>query len=372
MLHPPRYFRAPIAAGAALSLVLTVAPAGVGAAADTLSAATTSDGGDRSRCQVTVSAKLVPSCGVWFGVGPNPYGDESYDQALVNFEARIGRTVDISHYYARGQSTLFPTSGMLMRANEPGRERLMLINWKPSGLTWRAVADGAADGYLRSLAQHMKAVYPDPFFLSVNAEPEDEVNPVPGSGMTALDFRAFFRHTVEVLRANGAGHAVTVMNYMGAPHWPLQPWFEDLYPGNDVVDWLAEDQYAFGDEPGVWLSDFAGMVDRHYDGADWPGFYTWAQRNYPSKPIMLGEWGVSEEPVYPQYKPDFFYETPLQRREDFPAIKALVYWDTHGDTMMGDTRPHSSQTSLAAYKYMVTRPGWIRPGEQYLDRPAMR
>ena len=366
MPRPFRYFRAPIVAAIGLSIATALAaPAGAYPADHEPT-------GEKAACELSVSPKLVPSCGAWFGVGPNPFGGESFDQALVNFEATIGRTVDISHYYTRGQDTLFPTTGMLNRANEPGRERLLLVNWKPDGYTWRQVANGAADSYLRNLADHIERYYPDPFFLSLNAEPEDEVSPYGGSGMTATDFRDFFRHTVQVLRSNGADNIVTVMNYMGAPHWPDESWFEDLYPGNDVVDWLAEDQYAFGDELGVWLSDFGGMVDRHYDGAAWPGFYTWATTKYPSKPIMLGEWGVSEEPAFPWYKPDFFDNVAQQRREDYPAIKALVYWDTDGRTMMGDTRPQSTSASLRAYKEMAARRGFTRPGEVYLDRPALR
>ena len=34
----------------------------------------------------TVSSILVPSCGVWWGIGANPLASESYDQALTNFE----------------------------------------------------------------------------------------------------------------------------------------------------------------------------------------------------------------------------------------------------------------------------------------------
>lgn len=364
-----RYFRAPIAAAVAIGLTVALAPAAASAHPDHTVAATETE----AACKVTVSKKLVPTCGAWFGVGVNPYGSESWDQALVNYEATTKRTADIVHYYASGQSTMFPTQTMLDRANEPGRERLLLINWKPSGLTWRQVADGAADGYLTDLAKHIKTVYPDPFFLSLDAEPEDKVNAAAGSGMTANDFRDFFRHTVKKLRDKGAGNIVTVMNYMGAPHWPEKDWFEDLYPGGKYVDWLAQDPYAFGVAPGVWLTDFAGMVDRHYAGEEWPGFYTWAQENYPNKPIMLGEWGVDEKKEWPDYKPDF-YDTMLgQLKDDFPKIQALVYWDSDGDNAtVGETRPQSTTASLNAFNDMADSAWFVDPGEYYLDREAER
>ncbi len=178
---------------------------------------------------------------------------------------------------------------MVSRSNEPGRERLLLINWKPT-LTWLAVANGYADSYLRSVAARIEAAYDRPFFLTLHAEMESDVNPTPGSGMTALDFRAFFRHTVQVLRANGADKVIPIVNYTGAPHWPYVEWWDDLYPGDDVVDWIAEDPYAFG-QPPIWRSDFTGMVNRVQGPPSWPGFYEWVRRDHPDKPIMLAEWG---------------------------------------------------------------------------------
>lgn len=361
MLHRSRYLRTPIAA-AAVSLSLAL-----GLSAGTVPATAAPSGQD----ECTVSIKLVPTCGAFFGVAANPYGSESFDQAMVNFENRIGRTVDIAHYYTRGQATVFPTATMRMRADEPGRERLLFVNWKPVGLTWRAVANGAADSYLRSLAQHIRTNFDRPFFLSIEAEPEDNVNATAGSGMTAIDFRDFFRHTVQVLRANGATKVVTVMNYMGAPHWPNYSWFYQLYPGGDVVDWIAEDAYSFGSKPGVFLTDFKGTVDRHYPGGSWPGFYTWATRTFPDKPIMLGEWGAAEKVEYPWFKPDYFNNT-LSQFAGFPALKALVYWDTKPGLMVGDTRPHSTTATYNAYRPMARSRTLTESGEIYLGRPALR
>lgn len=339
----------------------------VGTDASSVPDGSTTDGtAFEQRCYVT--AKLVPTCGAWFGVGPNPHGNESYDRALTDFETRIQRTVDIAHYFTRGQSTLFPTRVMLDRANQPGRERLLFINWRPT-LTWRAIANGAADGYLRNLADHIKAKYPDPFFLSLHAEMEAEVNPTPGSGMTAADFRDFFRHTVTTLRNNGATSIVTVVNYIGAPHWGLEPWFETLYPGDAYVDWIAEDPYAFG-EPPVWRSDFAGTVDRVQPGTNFPGFYTWATTEHAGKPIMLGEWGVDEDEDDPGYKPGYFDDTLAQLRS-FPALKALVYWDHPGAPTVGETRVNSSAASLEQFRQLVASRELTVPGERYLGRPSV-
>ena len=57
---------------------------------------------------------------------------------------------------------------------------------------------------------------------------EDEVNATAGSGRTAADFRGFFRHTVQTLRAAGADNVVFVGNYISSPHWGYKPWFDKL------------------------------------------------------------------------------------------------------------------------------------------------
>jgi beta-mannanase len=314
----------------------------------------------------TVTKKLVPSCGAWFGVGAVPLGSESYEQAMLDFESTIGRSVDIAHYYQRGQEVLFPTGGQMARANEPNRNRILFYNWRPT-ITWRQVANGAADGYLSRLGRHMAATHPDPFFLSLHAEMESEVVPTAGSGQTAADFRDFFRHTVQVLRANGATQVVTVVNYMGAPHWGDQPWFEALYPGNDVVDWIAQDPYAFGPPP-IWGSDFAGMVDRVQNppGSTWPGFYTWATTKYPDKPMMIAEWGVDESDADPDYKPGFF-DTAIEQLNDHPAIKGLVYWNAPEFHTVGLTRVDSSPASLEAFRRFAADPVLNQAGNYYLD-----
>jgi hypothetical protein len=316
----------------------------------------------------TVSKKLVPSCGVWFGAGAYPVEGKSFDQAIMDVERAVRRPLDIAHYYHRGQSVLFPTSGEMSRANEPQRHRLLYLNWKPTGLTWHQIADGAADGFLSRLGAHIRSTHPEPFFLSLNAEMEDEVIATAGSGRTAADFRSFFRHTVQTLRAAGANNVVFVVNYTSTPHWGDKSWFDTLYPGDDVVDWIAEDPYAVGeaDDP-VWRTDFPGLVNRKQNppGSDYPGFYSWAQREHSSKPVMLGEWGVDDPADDPTYKPRFFARAGDQLNQ-FPKLKALVYWNAPDFPVVGDTRVDSSPQTLAAVRDFVSLPALTRAGEYYL------
>jgi beta-mannanase len=313
----------------------------------------------------TVSAKLVPSCGVWWGMGANPLSGESYDQALVNVERTIGRTSDLARFYERGQSKMWPTAGQLARRDEVGKERMLYLNWRPSGLTWRQVANGQADAYLDKLAAHIGRVHPEPLMLSLHAEMETEVIPTAGSGQTAKDFRDFFRHVTQRLRSHGAPKIVTSVVYTGSPQWPANSWWKDLYPGDDVVDWIGQDPYAMGkkDNP-IWRTDFKGLVNRHYPNSGWDGFYTWVQREHPTKPIVLAEFGVDEPLDDPTYKPRFLQLLPEQLAA-YPNVKAIVYWNSN-KVFVGTTRLDSSAATLQAARTMVDAPIINRPGQYHL------
>nr|BFE83678.1 hypothetical protein GCM10020093_062790 [Planobispora longispora] len=235
-----------------------------------------------------VSAKLIPSCGAWWGMAPEIFTGRRPAQALRRAERRMGRTADIMHVYHRG-SELFPTGEERSIARDPAGRRLLLINWKPSlDHTWAEVARGAVDRRIDRLARHITRTFPERFFLTVHHEPEDDVRAAAGSGMTARDYAAMYRHVILRLREKGVKNAVAVMTYMGAPNWAAEPWFEQLYPGDDVVDWVAMDPYA--DDR---VQTFDGLINKTRDDfARWPGFYRWMQWRFPGKPIMLAEWGL--------------------------------------------------------------------------------
>jgi hypothetical protein len=234
---------------------------------------------------------------------------------------------------------------MIKRAREPGKKRMLLLNWKPEmGRTWAQVAAGdpTVDAAIDAEAKYLKSTFPEKFFLGIHHEPEDEVKPAAGSGMTAKDYKAMYRHVALRLKADGVTNAVFVMNYMGTPHWGSQPWFEDLYPGDDVVDWIAEDPYIFSENP-VWGSGIGRAVNRTAeDFPKWPGFYTWATTKHPGKPIMLGEWGVDRK-LGETKRSAIFAAIPAQLKP-YPEVKALVYWNetefgTVGETLLAPEDP---------------------------------
>jgi hypothetical protein len=274
-----------------------------------------------SAVECGVSELLVPDCGIWFGASTPSYdGQFDYERGLVEYEVVAANEPDILHFYQRGGEP-FPTETQRRLADRPGRQRsLLLISWKPDPeSTWREIADGEADAAIDSVADGIRS-YPRRLFLTVHHEPENDVIDAPGSGMTTADYVDMYRHVVERLRASGVENVVYVMNYMGFERWA--PYVDELYPGDDVVDWIAYDPYGF-----VRHESFAGVInDPGEDG--WSGFYEWATAKAPGTPIMLAEWGL--DPDVMGSAAEIIAEAPRVLQQDFPMVKATVYWNAEG------------------------------------------
>ena len=110
-----------------------------------------------------------------------------------------------------------------------------------------------------------------------------------------------FRHVEDRLRARGVRNAVYVMCYMGAEVHTVKSWYSDLWPGSRYVDWIAFDKYSAPPmtptSGGFKTSWSTGTTARPFRGA-----YRWAQAKHPHKPVMLAEWGASEDPRDPRGK----------------------------------------------------------------------
>ncbi|WP_144121865.1 glycoside hydrolase family 26 protein [Catellatospora sichuanensis] len=305
-----------------------------------------------------IGQALVPTCGALWGVAPGAHTSQNRIQALYEFERRTNRRQVVYHAYHRGTS-LFPTPEELSITKDALHKRVLFLNWKPQGVSWAGIArgDGRTEAYLDRLAVHIRGSLQDQFFFTMNHEPENDVNPRPGSGMTAQDYAAAFRHVVTGLRARGVNNLVSVMCYMAFVPWNVKDWFEDLYPGDDVVDWVAWDTYAYSD-PGYGYGDFAEMMNRKSGSRkDWPGFYNWAATSFPDKPLMLGEWGVWHSRSNPQHQARFFDSARLQL-ELFPRLKALVYFESPSAEEGRSSMIDMTSTGLASFQQFSKHPAF--------------
>jgi beta-mannanase len=305
--------------------------------------------------ECTVDAKLVPTCNILWGAAAGGFTTTPRDQALKDWEAKSGRTAAIFHTYHVGDE-LFPTKAEIAMASDPAAPRLLFTNWKVgAGYTWAQVAAGRVDTRIDTLAAYLKANYTGKFFMTLHHEPENDVNATAGSGMTAKDYAAMYRHTVQRLRADGVTNVVFVIAYMSYEKWFNQPWWGDLYPGDDVIDWIGVDAYLSAGPSSFHNGPFGDLMDRT-TSASFPGFYKWATTGHPTKPVMLAEWGIFENTAGDLTVKPKQFDTVLPDLAKYPALKALVYFDSPNTQTGGDLRIDSSAAALAAFKKIAADP----------------
>ncbi|BFU45701.1 hypothetical protein KRMM14A1004_39380 [Krasilnikovia sp. MM14-A1004] len=306
--------------------------------------------------QCVTDNKLVPSCGVLWGAAAGGFSSLPRDQELKTWEKVSGRTSTIYHTYHKGDE-VFPTPAEIAMTRDPKNPRVLLLNWRVEyGSTWANVASGKLDARIDKFAAHIKATYPNQkFFLVLNHEPEDDVNPKPGSGMTAKDFAASYRHVIQRLHARGITNAINVVAYMGNEKWMAQSWWKDLYPGDDVVDWIGLDSYVSAEKGYYHYGKFNDLLDRRAKNGG-QGWYDWATSKHPSKPIMVAEWGAYHR-VGKVTDKSAQFNSVLPELAKRPAVKAIVYFDTKKDAFGDrDISINSSATSLAAFRKLAANP----------------
>jgi len=291
---------------------------------------------------------------VLWGAAAGGFTTAPRDQELLTWEKISGRTATIFHAYHKGDEP-FPTKAEIAMTADPAHPRVLLLNWKIAyGSNWAKVARGDQDARIDAFADRAKA-YGKKFFLALNHEPENDVIARAGSGFEAKDFAAMYRHTILRLRAKGVANVVNVVAYMGNEKWMAQSWWKDLYPGDDVVDWMGLDSYVSA-EPGYYHSGkFADLLDRAPTGGG-PGFYEWATTKHPGKPMMIAEWGAYHRIGHPADKAPAFNSVRAELAKR-PAVKAIVYFDTkHDDTGDRDISINSSASALTAFKKLAADP----------------
>jgi beta-mannanase len=304
----------------------------------------------------TTGALLVPSCGVLWGAAAGGFTDTPRDQALKDWEAMTGRTSTIYHTYHKGDEK-FPTPAEIAMTTDPAHPRVLMLNWKVSyNSTWAKTAAGAQDARIDAWANYVKTTYPTKkFFLVLHHEPENDVDATAGSGMTAKDYAAMYRHVILRLRADKVTNVVNVLAYMGNEKWMAQSWWKDLYPGDDVVDWIGLDSYVSVEKGYYHYGDFGSLLDRQPTGGGL-GFYDWSVKTHPSKPIMVAEWGMYHRLAYPTSKAAA-YNTVVPQLVKHPQVKGVVYFDTASDDS-GDRNiaVNSTPDSLTAFKQVAANP----------------
>jgi hypothetical protein len=270
-----------------------------------------------------ISATLVNSCRPWLGAAANNYPQTASDSKsqLLYHEQRIGRPLDIVHtYHPVGSNKLSSTDTYFAtRANT-----YLFTNWKPAS-KWADAAGGNAtvNSSIDQMAASVKAVSPHTIFMTIHHEPENDVSggapacsTFKGSFGTTSDYRAMWRNVETRFKNAGATNVVWVMDYMNYSLWDCM--VNDLYPGDDLVNWVMFNAYGRGGD--TWT----GNVSR---------FYTLlannsnAQHNYAAKPWGIVEWSYNSG-TSAQHVSYINQVKDALDKNTFPNLKAYMVYDS--------------------------------------------
>lgn len=275
-----------------------------------------------------VSDKLVPACGIWLGAWSKDHGVSGFRNQIEEHESRIGRQVHIAHTYKQSGDTLSNDEKYFVnRANT-----YLFANWKPAN-SW-ATADGgnaSVNASIDAMADSILSVSPKKLILTVHHEPENDVtggadgcasNIYNGSIGTPTEYRNMWINVQNRFAAKGVTNVVWAMTYMGFSKWDCM--LDDLWPGDDRVDWLIWEPYygtneQFAAATAITYNKFASLSA--------PG------NNYLSKPWGFGEWASwhpSTNPPQPVVYQLYDDARTSLNANTFPNLKMLIYYDTVG------------------------------------------
>jgi hypothetical protein len=291
----------------------------------------------------------IPARGAYFGTwrGPGPLRPDDPQQRLVQAEQQIGRKYAIDHrYYDWGSMVPSPYEYWTSQQGRIPMVNVCACRFADgSTVPWAQIASGSEDAYIVSIAGAFK-LFNKPAFFVFDAEPETKLKEDPS--LRAADYVAAWKRIVAIFRAQQTHNVAFV--------WATTAYaFKDesgqvgdvksLYPGDDVVDWIASDPYNFN-HSGAWHS-------LRFEMETW---YKWARAEHPDKPLALAEWGSKEDPKRPDRKADWYREALGDLRTNFPAVKAVVYFDEekHEDGGVNDWRIDTSTTTEQGFAQIAS------------------
>ena len=282
----------------------------------------------------SVSAALVNSCRPWIGAYANTYsqvGSGLKNQTQFH-EQRINRQLDmIKDYLTPGQTLSSDDKYFITRPHT-----YMEINWKPAS-SWKDAAGGnqIVNTQIDMMADSVKSVAPNRLMLVIFHEPEDNVKAGTsactqsrGTAGSPADYRAMWQNVRNRFDAKGVNNVSWGMAYQGYIGWSCVA--KDLWPGNNLVDWILWDPYDFGSNTATW------------DGIVGP-FYNWLATNsdtshdFNSKTWGLAEFGIGRQVT--QAATYRFYDEAKAALDNntYPKLKLYMVFDAIGPDNSGGT-----------------------------------
>jgi hypothetical protein len=257
---------------------------------------------------------LPPAGCLYHGVHPLPLSSRDEDlrpEDLASYEKAAGKTaawVDISQHW--GESRQFPaaTAAWIRAAGSIPSIRLMLWSKKKDPLpdpvfTLDAILKGAFDDDFRAWGAAARK-FGTPLIVEFGPEMNGSWYPWNGSwsggGETKAyadpalpdgpeKFRDAYRHIIDVMRIAGARNILWVF-HVNYNDWPNEAWnrFENYYPGDEYIDWLAVSIYGAQQPAGTQWPEFRELMEPAYRRLE---------KLSPEKPIIVAEFGVSASSI---------------------------------------------------------------------------
>jgi beta-mannanase len=273
---------------------------------------------------------------------PGAPGDPS---RLDAYKSRVGVAPAIVMWYqdwAHGDESRFPRTNM---ETVTARGAMPLLTWEPwdwagggvnqPSYSLAAIAGGAHDNYIRQWARDA-ATWNKPFYLRFAHEMNGDWYPWAAkvNGNSAAAYVEAWRHVVTIFRQEGATNVrwVWSANVAFDGSTPLN----QLYPGDEWVDWVALDGYNWGNTQSwsAWQSLADLFVPSHDELARLTG-----------KPLMISEVASTESGGN---KADWItqgFMNDLPKR--LPNVRAVVWFNENKES---DWEVNSSQGALKAWK----------------------
>lgn len=289
----------------------------------------------------TAGPVAVPEKGALLGawVRPQSYTQPGRLAAVADFEALLGRELDIVHTYRRMHEEIGTESDVFFASRAT-----LMVSW--AGASSSEIVSGSVDEGIRWHAKQIRALE-TPVLLRVRWE-MDRPNLAASVGSPPA-YIAAWRHVREVFASEGANNV----------SWVFCPTAEGFaeeraaayYPGDDTVDWTCVDVYA-----GRRLRPISELL---------APFLAWAAQR--PKPIMIGEYGVARAWSSLERR-DWITEAAGTFQAN-PQIKAVLYFESNPDerTSVGEFALSGDHAALDAFRQTALDP-YFRSGRLRSDR----
>jgi len=219
-----------------------------------------------------------------------------------------------------------------------------------------AIIRGDHDLFLTNWA-HAARAWGHPFFLDFDSEMNGWWWPwsEQANGNTAGKFVAAWRHVVDLFRREGANN----VTWVWCPNIvePLATPLDEVYPGDDYVDWTCMNGYNWGDVRGKWQDPeqvFGASAYRGESANFNSDTYALLRQIAPSKPIMIGETAAPEVGGSKAEWITDFYTQALP--STFPAVRAIVWFGWFDKGLGVDWSVATSDDAAAAFANAISLP----------------